>query len=77
MLGSSRYIQHAAKLRPDLRRQPYPLPLAARKRSRRTAQRQIPKPDRIEKLQPALDLFQYKAGDLFVAGTKFDRVKSS
>ena len=61
------HVQHAAQLRPDLRRQTDALRLAAGKRGRRAFQAEIIQPDRREKLQPPPDLVHDAAGDLHFA----------
>ena len=78
MQADARFVQnikHTAKLRSDLRRKPNTLAFAAGQGCRRTPERQISKPDRIEKTNAAIDLLQYQPGDLFVAGRELDRGK--
>src|SRR5205085_155211 len=79
MQADARFVKNindAAKLRSDLRSEPDALPFAARKRLRRTAERQVPKSDCVQKPQSVLDLFEHNTGDLFVASAELDRFKS-
>ncbi len=52
------HIQHPAQPRTNLRRQPDPLPLAARQRRRLPVQRKILQPHRVQKLQPLDNLLR-------------------
>ena len=56
-------IQHVDQLRADLRRQPDPLPLAARQRSRRPVQRQVVQPHVQHEIHPVRQLLQDVPGD--------------
>ena len=56
-------IQHAHQARTYLRRKPYPLALAARKRRRRAGQRKITQPDADEEAEPCLYLLDDAFGD--------------
>ena len=49
------HVHHAGQARPDLRRQPDALRLAAGQRFGRAVERQVVEPDVVEELQPALD----------------------
>ena len=57
------HVQNTGKVRPDLRRQPDALPLAARQRRRASRQRQIAHTHVVEKVQAVADLAEDAAGD--------------
>ena len=60
-------IQRTHKPRTDLRRQTDALRLAARQRSGRAVEREIVQPDVQHERQPAIDLFENRAGDFSFA----------
>ena len=51
------HIQHTTQLRSDLRSQPNALPFAAAQRRRRTIERDVAQPDRVEEAQSLGNLF--------------------
>ena len=57
------HIKHAAQFRSDLRRQTNALAFAAGKCRRRTVERNVAQPDRIQKLQPLDNLMHDAAGN--------------
>src|SRR5476649_2265563 len=75
MQPDARFVQnvkHPAKLRPDLRRKPYTLALAARKRSGWTAKGKVAETDGIEKIEAVADLLEHETRDLFVTRAEVD-----
>ena len=61
-------IEDAGQPAADLRRQPHPLRLAAGKGARRAVHRHIVQPNAVQKVQPALNFFEYLVGDGHFAG---------
>jgi hypothetical protein len=66
------HIQHAAQLRADLRCQTNALPFTTAQGRRRTVQRDIAQPDRVQKSQPLGNFLENPAGDLFFPLRKLD-----
>ena len=56
-------VEDADELRPDLRREPQPLRLAARERRRRAVELQVADADVVEEGQPLADLLQDPGAD--------------
>ena len=61
------HVQHAHETGSDLRREPDPLRLTARERSRAPIETEVIETDAKQKLQPAADLFQHLAPGVGVA----------
>ena len=68
-------VQHPDEARPDLRRQPDSLRLAARQRRRRPLQRQVADPNVVEEAQPLADLAQDQPRDLALGLAQLERLE--
>ena len=70
-------VEDAHEARPDLRREPDPLRLAARERRRRPLERQVADPDAVEEAQALDDLLQDPGGDLPLGVAQLELVRAS
>ena len=69
------HVQHAGQIGADLRRQPDPLPFAARERGGAAAEREIPHADVVEEREAILDLLEHAAANQRLAVAQLELVE--